>query len=116
MYQNNALNLLNPAIEVIVHFLGQPIIEGTTDFERKILVEIQGNNCGLVLYRADGLFRTPEYHTMEKRAVYKLYSVAHGSELVFTLDKWRGEMSAVVLMLNTDITKQGNLIALSCNI
>lgn len=106
------LQLINPAIEVIVHFIGQPLSAGTCAFESELLREIQSNNSGLVLYRADGLFKNREYHTLEKHAVYKLHSAAHGTELVFTLDKWRGMPAVVVLMLNTAITKQGNFFRL----
>lgn len=108
----DTIALLNPVIQVIVHFLGQPITEGTSDFERKLLAAIQANNSGLVLFRAEGLFRNTIYFWEDKMPVYKLHSAAHGSELVFTLDKWRGMPAAVVLMLNTAITKQGNFFRL----
>ena len=110
--QQQLFQLLNPAIEPIVHFSGQPITDGTSEFERKLLAKIQEHNTGLVLYRTEGLFRNTAYHWEDKMPIYKLHSAAHGSELVFTLDKWRGTQAAVVLILNTVTAKQGNFFTL----
>lgn len=104
----NALHLLNPAIEVVCFFAGSPLVGGSNIFEVSMLQAIDKTKSGFKLYRTEGLFKNRDWHTQSREPIYKLSCPASLTDLTFTLSKWRGQQAAIVLMLNTAPSKQGN--------
>lgn len=99
-----------PVIEITCFFGGQALTESTctSQFERNILREIESNNSGLTLYRTDGLFRNPDFHTIERRPAWQLKCPDLHSEISFTIEKQKGQEFVFVLMLSTEPNHQGN--------
>ena len=96
---------------IAVFFHGEPVSEPATPFESAVLDSIRLNNSGLLLYRNDGLFRSPDY-TMEKHTLYQLKSPIHHSEVTFLIQHKKGQDICFVLMLSTEPSFQGNFFVL----
>ena len=89
---------------------GLPLSESEVPIESAILRAIQRNNSGLLLYRTTGFFRSEEDCTIEKRAVYRLKSLARHAVFEFFLSE--GNTLCDVLMLFVEPEFQGNFFAL----
>ena len=103
-----------PCIEVTCFFGGEALTESscTCEFERQMIREIETNGCGLSLYRTDGLFRNPDFHTIQRRPAWQLKCAALHSEISFTVEKKNGQEVIFVLMLSTQTEFQGNFFVL----
>lgn len=105
-------HLLNQTIEVITPRFSQAITQGTNEQERSILAAIEETNAGLQLFSGLGLFKNHAFCISERRPIYRLYSPAHDTEIVFLLESCKGELSALVFLLFTATKRQGSYFRL----
>jgi hypothetical protein len=92
---------------VIYGFTDGEITASSDSITADILAAIQRSNAGLRLYVSTGIFST-EYHSEERRTVYRLRSDRHGAYIDFELVKCKKGFECHTLMLFVQPEFQGN--------